>query len=52
MPIIVDTSKIYGDVLAEGMRFELTVGVDPLQRFSKPITGVGKMAKTLKSPEI
>src|SRR5208337_938547 len=22
--------------LAEGMRFELTVGVDPLQRFSKP----------------
>jgi hypothetical protein len=25
--------------LAEGMRFELTVGVDPLQRFSKPKAG-------------
>ena len=23
--------------LAEGMRFELTVRVDPVQRFSKPI---------------
>ena len=24
-------------ILAEGMRFELTVGLDILQRFSKPI---------------
>jgi hypothetical protein len=39
-------------LIGGGDGFELTDGVDPHQRFSKPITGVGKMAKTLKSPEI
>jgi hypothetical protein len=32
------------------MRFELTVGVDPLQRFSKPMGCRGEWAKTLEFP--
>ena len=35
-PTMARISKPYSELLAEGMRFELTVGVNPLQRFSKP----------------